>query len=252
MSRTVRTLAALLAALLLLAACGGGREDREEPDFVLYYLLEGEPVHGSALDWQPYEGEEDPGPEELLDALLAGPTQEGLTSPFPRGVTLRSWSWDEEEPGVLRITLSEQYGALADISLTLADSCIVLTLSQLEEVEGGGDPLRGPQRRLPEPPDPPGRRGPAVGRPGGPAGAGRSGCLLTKSLCPCNLRKSFQPVQATPGTVQKEGNTIEQLSDQHQVRPGRLHPRKRRAPADPHHPVHHLQIRHQRGYGQAV
>ena len=136
MSRTVRTLAALLAALLLLAACGGGREDREETDLVLYYLLEGEPVHGSALDWQPYEGEEDPGPEELLDALLAGPTQEGLTSPFPRGVALRSWAWDEEEPGVLRITLSEQYGALADISLTLADSCIVLTLSQLEEVEG--------------------------------------------------------------------------------------------------------------------
>ena len=135
MSRPVRTLAALLAALLLLAACGG-REDREEQDFVLYYLLEGEPVHGSALDWEPYPGEADPGPEELLTALLAGPTQEGLTSPFPRGVSLLSWDWDEEEPGVLRITLSELYGALTDISLTLADYCIVLTLSQLEEVEG--------------------------------------------------------------------------------------------------------------------
>lgn len=135
MSRTVRTLAALLAALLLLAACGG-REDREEQDFVLYYLLEGEPVHGSALDWEPYPGEADPGPEELLTALLAGPAQEGLASPFPRGVSLLSWDWDEEEPGVLRITLSEQYGALTDISLTLADYCIVLTLSQLEEVEG--------------------------------------------------------------------------------------------------------------------
>ena len=135
MSRTVRTLAALLAALLLLAACGS-REDREEQDFVLYYLLEGEPVHGSALDWEPYPGEADPGPEELLTALLAGPAQEGLVSPFPRGVSLLSWDWDEEEPGVLRITLSEQYGALTDISLTLADYCIVLTLSQLEEVEG--------------------------------------------------------------------------------------------------------------------
>ena len=31
---------------------------------------------------------------------------------------------------------------------------------------------------------------------------------MTKSLCPCNLRKSFQPVQATPGTVQKEGNPL--------------------------------------------
>ena len=135
MSRPVRTLAALLAALLLLAACGG-REDREEQDFVLYYLLEGEPVHGSALDWEPYPGEGTPTPEDLLAALLAGPTQEGLASPFPRGVALRACTWDEEEPGVLRVTLSEQYGALTDISLTLADYCIVLTLSQLEEVEG--------------------------------------------------------------------------------------------------------------------
>ena len=135
MSRVTRTLAALLAALVLLAACGG-REDREEQDFVLYYLLEGEPVHGSALDWEPYPGKADPGPEELLTALLAGPAQEGLVSPFPRGVSLLSWDWDEEEPGVPRITLSEQYGALTDISLTLADYCIVLTLSQLEEVEG--------------------------------------------------------------------------------------------------------------------
>ena len=136
MSRAVRTLTALLAALLLLAACGGGQADREKPELVLYYLLEGEPIHGSALDWQPYEGEADPGPEELLTALLAGPTQEGLASPFPRGAALRGWAWDEEEPGVLQIPLSEQYGALADISLTLADSCIVLTLSQLEGVEG--------------------------------------------------------------------------------------------------------------------
>ena len=135
MSRVTRTLAALLAALVLLAACGG-REDREEQDFVLYYLLEGEPVHGSALDWEPYPGKADPGREGLLAALLGGVPRVGLTSPFPRGVSLLSWDWDEEEPGVLRITLSEQYGALTDISLTLADYCIVLTLSQLEEVEG--------------------------------------------------------------------------------------------------------------------
>ena len=75
-------------------------------------------------------------PEALLSALLSGPTQEGLTSPFPRGVTLRQWSWSEDQPGVLQVNLSEQYGALTDVSLTLADYAIVLTLSQAEGVEG--------------------------------------------------------------------------------------------------------------------
>ena len=89
-----------------------------------------------ALDSEAYPGEDEPGPEELLSALLAGPTREGLRSPFPRGVTLRQWSWDEERPGVLLVGLSEQYGALADVSLTLADYCIVLTLAQVEGVEG--------------------------------------------------------------------------------------------------------------------
>ena len=136
MRERCRLPALLLAALVLLAACARGETPREKPDYVLYFLLEGEPVHGSALDWEPYPGEGTPTPEDLLAALLAGPTQEGLASPFPRGVALRACTWDEEEPGVLRVTLSEQYGALTDISLTLADYCIVLTLSQLEEVEG--------------------------------------------------------------------------------------------------------------------
>ena len=74
-------------------------------------------------------------PEALLSALLAGPEQAGLVSPFPRGVAMQQWSWDEERPGVLLVDLSEQYGALADVSLSLADYSIVLTLSQVEGVE---------------------------------------------------------------------------------------------------------------------
>lgn len=121
----------LLAALLLLPACGGGEEETAGP--VLWFCTGGERDHGPALSTQPYEGELEP--EALLAALLAGPTQPELTSPFPRGVTLQSCAWDEERPGVLLVDLSEQYGALADVSLSLADYSIVLTLSQVEGVE---------------------------------------------------------------------------------------------------------------------
>ena len=122
----------LLSAVLLLAACGGGEEEPKGGP-VLWFCTGGEREHGPALSSQPYEGELQP--EALLAALLAGPTQEGLVSPFPRGVTVRQCGWDEERPGVLLIDLSEQYGALADISLSLADYSIVLTLSQAEGVE---------------------------------------------------------------------------------------------------------------------
>ena len=130
-------LAALLAAALLLCACGSSTQREERGEYVLYFLAEiDETAHGPALDWENYPaGDRAPEPGELLTALLAGPTREGLSSPFPKGVTLRSWAWEEERPGVLQVTLSEQYGALTDVSLTLADYCLVLTLSQLEEVE---------------------------------------------------------------------------------------------------------------------
>ena len=84
-----------------------------------------------------------PAETEVLAALLAGPVQEDLYSPFPRGVALQSCTWDEERPGVLLVDLSEQYGALADISLSLADYAIALTLSQADGVEGVEITARG-------------------------------------------------------------------------------------------------------------
>ena len=136
--RKKSVLALLTALVMLLSACGGG-EKRERGEYALYFLsgslVSGETGHGPALDWESYQGDKTPQPEELLTALLEGPTREELASPFPKGVTLRSCAWDDQRPGVLIVSLSEQYGALTDISLTLADYCIVLTLSQLPEVE---------------------------------------------------------------------------------------------------------------------
>ena len=131
-----RWLFVLLVLTLLPGAVGCGRQRQEEQaDYVLYFPVSGQVEYGPALDTQPYTGGEPPQVESLLDALLAGPTAEGLSSPFPRNVSLLNWTLDEES-GILTLNLSEQYSGLADVSLTLADYCIVLTLCQLEGVEG--------------------------------------------------------------------------------------------------------------------
>lgn len=70
--------------------------------------------------------------EELTELLLAGPEGEGLASPFPAGTRVRSW---RQEEGRVTLDLSEAYGGLTGVELTLADGCIVLTLCQLEDVE---------------------------------------------------------------------------------------------------------------------
>lgn len=121
-----------LTLVLLLSSCGG-EAARGESTYVLYFRSTAD--SGPALAAQPCESETAPNPQDMLAALLAGPTEEGFASPFPARVSLLHWEWDEETPGHLRVWLSEQYGGLTDISLTLADYCIVLTLSQLDGVE---------------------------------------------------------------------------------------------------------------------
>ena len=147
-----RIAAALTAAALILTLAACAQKPEQEGGVRLYYLAAqeqegdyGDFVPGSALDTEGFdpstctavhrEDSSCPDPGCLLTALLAGPKSEGLRSPFPRGTTLRSWGWSDGEEGRLRVVLSEQYGGLSDISLTLADYCIVLTLCQLEEVE---------------------------------------------------------------------------------------------------------------------
>ena len=116
----------------LLAGCTGQQTEQTE-GCQLYFAAGNGQNTGPAILSQPWNGTpETCTPEALLQALLAGPTQEDLLSPFPRGVTLVSLTIENKTAVVV---LSEQYGGLTDMALTLADYCIVLTLTQLEEVE---------------------------------------------------------------------------------------------------------------------
>ena len=125
-----RVLCALcLTAALALSGCGPSGGDS---GVLLYFCTDAQTHHGPAIQSQPYTGPSGPGVEELVNALLAGPTQDGLVSPFPQGLSLQSWTLED---GLLTLNFSEQYGGLSDISLTLADYCLVLTLSQVEGVD---------------------------------------------------------------------------------------------------------------------
>ena len=133
--------ALLLALLAVLGACTSSRTNGDAQPLQLYFTSALE--HGPSIVGQPYRGNEQPSAETLISALLAGPTDSNLRSPFPAGLALRSCTLED---GLLTVDFSEQYGGLANLSLTLADYCLVLTVCQLEDVDRveilvGGQPL---------------------------------------------------------------------------------------------------------------
>ena len=68
-----------------------------------------------------------------MEALLTGPAvTTGLRSAIPEGTRLLSWSVKGD---LAKLDLSEPYDTLEGVALTLADYCITLTLTQLENVK---------------------------------------------------------------------------------------------------------------------
>lgn len=125
-----RWMLSFTALLLALAACAAYRMPDSSQQLQLYFASTEN--YGPAISGEPYTGPDDPTAEDLLNALLAGPNSEQLRSPFPAGLSLRGFSLEENH---LTVDFSEQYGGLTDVSLTLADYCLVLTLCQLEEID---------------------------------------------------------------------------------------------------------------------
>ena len=122
-----------LALCLLCAACvPGSLRETPGPDEVQVWFLAGENSEkGPALHPESHPLPQE-GAEGLLALLLAGPEEVGARSPFPLGTTLRSC---REEDGLAIVDLSETYGGLSGVDLTLADGCIVLTLCELSHID---------------------------------------------------------------------------------------------------------------------
>lgn len=149
-----RLLALSLALTALLSGCSGG--DRPgEGEVALYWPAGQNGADGAALDREyrtltpePAEGTDEAIPL-LLAALESGPQSPDWISPLPTGTRFRSWSLDGE--GVLHLDLSEHYGGLSGMELSLADACIVLTCCQLPQVEAVALAVEGRPRPFREP-----------------------------------------------------------------------------------------------------
>lgn len=123
----------VFALVLLLAgvltACGPGGQG-EADGLQLWFPASGSDL-SNALDTCHYEGEETV--SGLMDGLLSGPPPGSeLTQVIPSGTHLLDWTVAD---GEVRVDLSAHYARLNGINRTLADYCIVLTLSQLGDVD---------------------------------------------------------------------------------------------------------------------
>ena len=136
----------ITAALLLSLCCllGGCLPAQEKGPVYQVYFWNQEVGQGPVLQGEKRTLPPGADPVEfLLNCLMEGPQEEGLSRAIPSGVTLKDW---ELNNGVLSVDFSSWYGSLSGIILTLADYSVVLTLTQLEEVKAveitaGGEQL---------------------------------------------------------------------------------------------------------------
>lgn len=78
--------------------------------------------------------------EALMNELLKGPSDETLKNPLPSGTSLLSLEITGDRA---RVDLSAAYGTLSGVALTLADSAVAMTLSQVPEISAVQITVRG-------------------------------------------------------------------------------------------------------------
>lgn len=141
-----KRLCLLLLPLLLLSGCR-----REEPARTAYQLYFQEADLTYSAGEAPfrtetvylYDSETDTSrrlAEALLNELLKGPADETLKSALPAGTTLLSLEIDGDRA---LVDLSPSYESLSGVALTLADSAIAMTLSQVPEISSVQITVRG-------------------------------------------------------------------------------------------------------------
>ena len=134
----MRKKAAVLVLLLLLGAMALLFSGQTESDgnYALYFIADPATVRGSdavAAEYCDLTLPEDTvaAARMVLERYWAGPQENGLKTPLPSGLQLQDVTFSG---GRLNVDVSVHYRTLSGIDLTLADSCLTMTLAQLDEV----------------------------------------------------------------------------------------------------------------------
>lgn len=136
----------LLIPLLLLTGCA--REEPERTAYLLYFQeadLSFSAGEGAFRTENVYLSDDEIQSsrqlaEALMGELLKGPAGETLKSPLPAGTSLLSLELTGDRATV---DLSAAYNTLSGVALTLADSAIAMTLSQVPEISSVQITVRG-------------------------------------------------------------------------------------------------------------
>jgi germination protein M len=140
-----------LCAVVLLSGCVYATHRAQTADadsYTLYYMASnletaagGDAIGSESVLLEDLQGRDTcTTAEKLTKTLLAGPESETLKSPFPSGTQLISTTLRD---GHATVDLSYPYSTLSGVSLTIADYCITLTLTQLSEISSVSVTVRG-------------------------------------------------------------------------------------------------------------
>lgn len=140
-----------LCAVVLLSGCVYATHQAQTADadsYTLYYMASnleaaagGDAIGSETVVLKDIQGlDTTAAAEKLTEALLAGPQSETLKSPFPAGTQLISTALLD---GHATVNLSYPYSTLSGVSLTIADYCITLTLTQLSDISSVSVTVRG-------------------------------------------------------------------------------------------------------------
>ena len=132
--KSVLTLLLILA--LLLSACGGEPAAKDGTRQVNFYYPRAQMLYGQEDGLITAEArslpEGEPDYPALLQSYLAGPVSEELTLPVPDTVSVLEVT---DETPTLTVTLNRAFSQLTGHDLTVAASCIAMTLLQFDQVQ---------------------------------------------------------------------------------------------------------------------
>lgn len=138
----------LVCLALALAACGGGDQPEEEGEGILIHYVAtganakgGDAIRGVAVDLGLAE---DASLQEqaaaVVEKLMETPVDPQLRSALPPALELLDVSVQGRR---VSVDFSSEFNSLAGVELTLADSCLVLSLSQLEGINAVAVTVQG-------------------------------------------------------------------------------------------------------------